>query len=160
MLDCGTGNGQAAVELSKYFKQVFASDISTEQLALAEARNNISYIQCPAEKIDIADNSIDLVTSAQAIHWFDLDTFYQEVIRIAKPKAILAAWWYTLPTITEEIDSILAELYTLLMQSSLHSTQIKYVHDHYETMPFPFDRIIPNEINNLYNFLTRLCFSG
>lgn len=141
VLDCGTGNGQAAIELAKYFKHVIASDISTEQIALADIKSNIQYICCPAEKIDLLDNSTDLITSAQAMHWFDLDKFYKEIIRIAKPKAILAAWCYTLPTIADQIDSILLELYAILMQSSSHMIQIKYVHDCYETIPFPFDKI-------------------
>ncbi len=139
-LDCGTGNGQAAISLAKYFQRVIAFDTSEEQLALAIPQRNIDYIQSAAEKIDLLDNSIDLIISAQAMHWFDHAKFYKEVFRIARSQAIIAAWCYNIPTISDEIDNVLFELYALLMESS-QMMQIKYVHDCYKTIPFPFDKI-------------------
>jgi ubiquinone/menaquinone biosynthesis C-methylase UbiE len=49
--DCGTGNGQAALVLAEYFKQVKATDISQNQLSLARQHPNIEYLVCPAEKL-------------------------------------------------------------------------------------------------------------
>ena len=40
--DCATGNGQAAVELAKYFDKVMATDISEKQLHLAQPLENIT----------------------------------------------------------------------------------------------------------------------
>lgn len=140
-LDCGTGNGQAAVSLARYFQRVIAFDTSAEQIALALPQDNVYYIQSTAEKIDVPDNSLDLVISAQAMHWFNLVKFYKEVIRIARSNAIIAAWCYNIPTIANKIDEPLSELYAVLRSLSSETTQIKYVHDCYKTIPFPFDKI-------------------
>src|ERR1044071_3550840 len=71
--DCGTGNGQTAKELSKYFKKVFATDISEKQIQNAHAVENIFYSMQPAEQTNFSDNTFDLVTVSQALHWFDVN---------------------------------------------------------------------------------------
>ena len=48
--DCGTGNGQSAVALSRYFKKVIATDISSKQINLAEKASNIFYSVQPSER--------------------------------------------------------------------------------------------------------------
>ncbi len=47
--DCGTGNGQVAIELAKAFKHVYATDISQSQLSNAVNAANITYALQPAE---------------------------------------------------------------------------------------------------------------
>jgi ubiquinone/menaquinone biosynthesis C-methylase UbiE len=56
--------------------------------------------------------SVDLVTVAVAIHWFNFDEFYREVKRVLKPNGILAAWTYSLSEISLEIDSLIKQYYT------------------------------------------------
>src|ERR1044071_4024914 len=73
--DCGTGNGQVAEKLADRFAKVYATDISAKQLQQAAQKNNIVYSLERAEKTGFADDSFDLITIAQAIHWFDLDLF-------------------------------------------------------------------------------------
>jgi trans-aconitate methyltransferase len=68
--DCATGNGQAALALAEHFRQVHATDLSAEQLAQATPHPRITYRQGPAEASGLADRSCDLVTVAQALHWF------------------------------------------------------------------------------------------
>ena len=41
--DCGTGNGQVARELARFFKEVYATDIRRQQLQNAIERPNIFY---------------------------------------------------------------------------------------------------------------------
>jgi ubiquinone/menaquinone biosynthesis C-methylase UbiE len=89
--DCGTGNGQAAKELSKAFMKVFATDISQKQIDKAVQSDNIFYSVQPAEQTNFPDNSFDLVTVAQALHWFRFDEFYKEVRRVTKPGAFSPA---------------------------------------------------------------------
>ena len=71
--DCGTGNGQTARELAKYFEKVFATDISEKQIDKADQATNIFYSVQPAEQTNFADNSFDLVTVSQALHWFNFE---------------------------------------------------------------------------------------
>ena len=74
--DCGTGNGQAAVVLAEFFDEVVATDASSRQIAEAEPHPRVKYVVAPAEACPIEPNSVDVVTVAQALHWFDLPRFY------------------------------------------------------------------------------------
>src|SRR5690349_13363206 len=71
--DVGTGNGQAAVELSKYFDNVYATDPSEKQINEAVHAPNIFYKVESAENPSVHD--IDLITVAQAFHWFKHEQF-------------------------------------------------------------------------------------
>ncbi len=141
--DCGTGNGQAAVALAKRFNQVIASDISQEQLNMAPKVPNINYHCWPAQKTTLPDHSVDLITIAQALHWFDLDNFYQEVNRVAKKDAVIAAWCYSLGNISSTIDPILRKLYVNILGAKYWPKERKYVEEEYCTILFPFTRISP-----------------
>lgn len=141
--DCGTGNGQAAFALAKRFKQVVASDISQEQLDLAPVVENISYHCWPAEQTTLKDNSVDLITAAQALHWFDLGRFYQEVNRVGKDGAVIAAWCYSLGSISSTIDPILHKLYVNILGDKYWPKERKYVEEEYCTISFPFTRVSP-----------------
>ena len=82
--DCATGNGQAAIGLCKYFKKVIASDASKNQILHGFQRQNIDYKLFPAEYAELDNDSVDIVTVAQALHWFDFDKFYYNVKRVGK----------------------------------------------------------------------------
>ncbi|WP_426193853.1 class I SAM-dependent methyltransferase [Massilia sp. DWR3-1-1] len=92
--DCATGNGQAAVDLARYYDQVMATDLSAEQVTQGLPAPNVVYSAQPAERTAFAAHSFDLVTVAQALHWFDYAAFWPEVRRVAKPGALFCAWGY------------------------------------------------------------------
>ncbi len=138
--DCGTGNGQSAKELSRHFKKVIATDISQKQIDNAYKAGNIFYSIAPAEQTAIADNSIDLVTVSQALHWFKFDQFYTEVKRVGKPGGIIAVWSYSLLRISPQIDSLIED-YHYKTLDGFWEEERKYVDDNYATIPFPFERI-------------------
>jgi ubiquinone/menaquinone biosynthesis C-methylase UbiE len=50
-----------------------------------------------AEKIDCPNSSVQLITAAQACHWFDLPKFYAEAQRVLVPGGFLALYGYHLP---------------------------------------------------------------
>ena len=108
--DCGTGSGQAAVVLADHFARVFATDASAEQVKNARPRPNVEYAVAPAEACPLPDASADLVTVAQALHWFDLPRFYAEVRRVCKPGGALAVWSYDLHSVNAAVDPVLARL--------------------------------------------------
>ena len=65
----------------------------------------VSYSVAPAERCALADASVDLVTVAQALHWFDVEAFYAEARRVARPGALLAVWNYPRPQFADaELD--------------------------------------------------------
>lgn len=106
-LDCATGSGQAAVALTEYFERVLATDASPQQIAAAQKHRNIQYWVRPAEESGLNDASVDLVTVAQALHWFDIDAFLAEAGRVLKPGGVLAVWTYDDCKVSPEIDGIL-----------------------------------------------------
>ena len=109
--DCGTGNGQVAVKLSEYFEEVYATDISANQIKNAKKKKNIFYSIQKAEKTSFANHQFDLITVAQAIHWFDFEKFYAEVKRTLKPSGIIAVFGYNLCKINKETDKIIHNFY-------------------------------------------------
>lgn len=70
----------------------------------AEHRENIIYKAGRAEKTDFADHIFDLVTVAQAIYWFDIAAFNNEVKRVLKNSGFIVAWYYGLMEISAAID--------------------------------------------------------
>src|SRR3954471_1919616 len=109
--DCATGNGQVAQELSKHFKGVYATDISENQIKNAIQRENIFYKVERAEQTSFRNKNFDLITVAQAIHWFDFEAFYKEVKRVIKPKGILTVIGYGLFSIDKDTDAVINRFY-------------------------------------------------
>lgn len=142
--DCGTGNGQVAQQLALYFKHVDATDISSQQLENAPENKNIGYTVQPAEKTNFPDNVFDLITVAQAIHWFDFDAFYKEANRTIKNNGILAVIGYNLPTLTREIDTVIAGFYRSVI-GPYWDKERKYIDENYKTIPFPWQDL-PNPV--------------
>jgi ubiquinone/menaquinone biosynthesis C-methylase UbiE len=139
-LDVATGNGQLAVRLSDYFETVYATDISEDQLKHAPRILNIIYKKMPAEHTDFADRQFDLVTVAQAVHWFNFDLFYNEVRRILKPKGIFAVLGYGLFSTNQDSDKILRHFYYDIV-GQYWDAERKYLDEFYQTIPFPFNEI-------------------
>lgn len=139
--DCATGNGQAALPLAEHFAKVVATDISEKQLALAEARENIQYIRSEAEHTLFAENTFNLITVAQAYHWFNFDEFEKEVRRVSKNGGVIAIWCYDyLMTGNKKIDEIIQTFYGDTL-GNYWDKERKYVEAHYETVPFNFARL-------------------
>lgn len=140
-LDCGTGNGQFATQLAKHFDTVLATDISANQLAQAIPNPKIQYLQEDASHVSAKDRSLDLITVAQAVHWFDFDAFYKEVKRVLRPEGVIALIGYGLPQINLPCDTFLQHLYEEIL-GPYWDPQRVHVEQAYQHIPFPFQEII------------------
>ncbi len=138
--DCGTGNGQLAVQLAGNFKKVYATDISQKQLDNAVQLPNIEYSLQPAEQTNFPDHHFDLITVAQAAHWFDFDRFNLEVRRILKPNGIIALFGYGLVNVDGEVGEIIKSFYWNITKPYWDSERDHIVQE-YKTIPFPFEEI-------------------
>ncbi|MCG2612976.1 class I SAM-dependent methyltransferase [Terrimonas sp. NA20] len=138
--DCATGNGQTAVALAKYFEQVYATDISQQQLNNAQFGPNITYSLQAAEHTAFEDDKFNLVTVSQALHWFQFDAFYKEVYRVTKTGGVFAAWAYSLLTISPEIDEYIRDYHFNILKDHWDEER-RFVDERYESIPFPFDEI-------------------
>ena len=137
--DCATGNGQAAVELAKQFERVIATDASEKQVANAERHSRIEYRVATAEDSGLERSRVDLITVAQALHWFDLDKFYSEARRILKPRGVIAATAYKLAIVSPEIDAVINRYYSEIIGKYWPPERVLV--EKFEELPFPFSEI-------------------
>ncbi len=140
--DCGTGSGQAALGLATHFDRVIATDPSEAQIRNAEPHPKILYKVGTSEQSGLADCNVDLITVAQALHWFDLDHFYAEARRVLKPAGVLAAWCYGLNEIESGIDEIVWRYYRDVV-GPYWPPERKLIDERYRTIPFPFMESVP-----------------
>jgi SAM-dependent methyltransferase len=94
VLDLGCGTGILTRPLAERGLRVIGVDPNEDMLALArEAGGEIDYRQGDAEATGLPDESVALVTVAQAFHWFDLDAALGELHRVLRPEGHVAALW-------------------------------------------------------------------
>jgi SAM-dependent methyltransferase len=134
--DAGTGSGQAALGLVQVFRRVHATDASAAQLAEAPTHPRIDFQQATADRSGLPDHAADLVTVAQAAHWFDLQSFYTEALRVLKPGGLLALWCYGLCEITPEIDGVVERFYRETV-GPWWPPERRHVERGYASLPFP-----------------------
>lgn len=140
--DCGTGNGQVAAALANIFNRVEGTDISEQQLKNSVRRPNIYYSRQPAEKTNFSEAHFDLVTVAQAIHWFDFERFYREVKRTLKPQGIFAVLGYGLLRSNEATNRVIDHFYEEIV-GPYWDEERKYLDEEYQSIPFPFEELNP-----------------
>ena len=152
--DCGTGTGQAARSLAARFRTVVATDASASQTAMAERETRarapgpsprssppdpgprILYAAAPAERAPIRDSGIDLITVAQALHWFDFQAFFAEARRVLRPGGVLAVWCYGHCKVTPEVDAVYARFYRDIV-GPYWPPERSHIEDGYASIPFP-----------------------
>lgn len=140
--DCGAGSGQFTQLLAPHFAQVLATDLSAQQLQYAPAIANVRYVQATAEHSFCDSSSVDLVSVAQAVHWFEFEeAFYAEVKRVLKPDGVMAVIGYGLIQLQDaELQQALQQLYF----KTLHGywdPERHYIDEQYQTIPFPFQQL-------------------
>ena len=140
--DAGCGNGQASVGLAVHFDRVHASDPSAEQIASAQSHPRIDYRVEPAEACSLDAASADLVTVAQAYHWFDAPAFCAEVRRVLRPGGVVALWSYAKSRVLPEVDRLFDRLHDQILEPDWPEGR-NHVLDRYARLPFPFDPVTP-----------------
>jgi SAM-dependent methyltransferase len=147
-LDCGTGNGQAALGLVHHFERVIAIDPSMEQISRATPHPRIEYLVSSAESLALPDASVDLVTAAQSLHWFDPVAFFGEARRLLNARGVIAVWGYGDPRLdTRQLDETLCGFNRGTLERYWYPER-KLLLDGYQTIPFPFVEIalLPMEL--------------
>jgi len=158
-IDVGCGTGQLTFSLARYFDHVLGLDPSAEQIQQAnrayqtttraephqadpkgEGQQKIAFIRSPAEAIPCADGIANLITAAQAAHWFDLPRFYAEARRVAGRDAVLALISYGVPALEPALDEPLSSFYWNDLQA-FWPPERKLVDQGYQTLDFPFTEI-------------------
>jgi SAM-dependent methyltransferase len=139
--DCGTGNGQAALALAPHFDCVIATDPSSSQLSQATQHPKVSYHAATAESSGIESGSVDLITVAQAFHWFKHEQFFEEVRRVARgPETLLGVWSYAFSHISPEVDAQVLRYYHDVV-GPYWEPERKAVENGYADVSFPFVKV-------------------
>lgn len=138
--DCATGNGQAAIPLAARFDEVLATDASAEQIARAPIVPGVSFTVAPAHASGLPDHSVDLITVAQALHWFELDPFWAEARRVLVPGGIIAAWCYEVFSINPAIDAVVDHLYTDIVGADWPPER-RHIQTGYTELPWPWEPV-------------------
>jgi SAM-dependent methyltransferase len=135
--DCGTGNGQAAVGLAERFARVLATDPSASQIASARRHARVEY-RVAMYETDLEARSVQLVTTAQALHWMDVDAFVVEAQRVLQPGGVLAVWCYSLCRIERMIDELVEFFYRVTV-GAFWPPERRLVDEGYRTVALPID---------------------
>ncbi len=142
--DCATGSGQAAAGLAPHFRAVLASDASAEQIAHARGPQNVSFRVASAEASGLTDASVDLVSVAQAAHWFELPRFYTEAHRVLKRGGVIALWGYGRLCLPDGMDALFLRFYQETV-GPYWPAERALIDDGYRSLDFPFAEIAAPE---------------
>jgi hypothetical protein len=140
--DCATGNGQAAIGLASHFETVVATDASVRQVLAAARRDGVRYAIASAEEPPLEDETIDLVTVAQALHWFDRARFWVEVRRLLVRGGAVAVWSYHGFHVTPEVEAVIHRYYKDVVGPYWPPGR-GIVEQGYRALEFPFAEVEP-----------------
>ena len=91
--DIGCGTGKLTRQLGALFPntKILGFDINAAMVSAAKNAGSagICYAVCPAEDLPLAEQSADIITVAQAVHWFDRPAFFREALRALSPSGML-----------------------------------------------------------------------
>ena len=139
--DCACGSGQASRTLAAHFDQIVATDASHVQVAAAAAIEKTHFVVARSEQAPLAEGSVDLVTVAQALHWFVGETFFQEIRRVVRPGGVFAAWTYGMPHVESEAVEQVVHGFIDGLLGPYWPPEIRMVLDGYATIDLPFEEL-------------------
>lgn len=139
--DVACGSGQATGALAARFRNVVGTDISAPQLQGAASIPNIEWRIATAERSGFAKRSVDLITVAQALHWFDLEAFWSECRRVLTPNGMVAVWCYSTATINHTGANRIFQAFYHGVVGKYWPDDRRMVEGGYAGVEFPFGRI-------------------
>ena len=159
--DAATGNGQAAQKLAMHFEEVYATDASSTQIYNAIPKQNIIYAVSNEQAPALKRRSVNLITVAQALHWFDIEVFYAEAERVLKKHGLIACWSYKLFRINSEIDREIDSFYSDTL-GKYWDPERRLVETGYRSLSFPFREMkTPRfEMKAIWNFESMIGILG
>lgn len=152
VVDVGCGSGQSTRPFCRYFRHVIGTDVSEQQIQSCIAKTNdmnidktktIEFKACPAEDLSFLPNeSVDLVTAAQAFQWFNLDIFNSEVCRVLKPGGTFAAFGYGINVLDDSEANVLQNEFYWDLLGDYYCDSRPHVRNHLRSLQFPFEPTI------------------
>jgi SAM-dependent methyltransferase len=124
--DLGAGTGKAALAMARRGWSVIAVEPGGPMLEVLRARAEgeglmVDTREARAEATGLADASVDLVTAAQAYHWFEKPTVVEEMARIVRPGGGVAVFW----NVRDDDRSSFLAAYTDLLATRVPESRIE-----------------------------------
>ena len=144
LVDVGCGNGQSTFVFSSFFTNLLGVDASKSQIEMAKQVNTMNHVNFEvgsSENLPVPNESVDLVVSSMAVHWFDFSSFFRECQRVLKPNGCLLLSGYDVPSFyPKNCDKKMIAEFTEIGKKELNrfsgeltfDERIDYVKDHYK----------------------------
>lgn len=126
--------------LAAHFQCVVATDASALQLAHAVRHPGVHYGRSLETQSSLATAAVDLVTAAQALHWFEVEAFFGEVRRVLRPGGVVAVWCYDLARVDPAIDAVI-DRFARETVGPHWAPERRHVQAGYRDLPFPFEEL-------------------
>jgi len=133
------------------YKKVIGTDISAKQLEFAPKLPNVTYCVTPPsmsiqelqQNTSLSESSLDLVTVAEALHFFDLPNFYAQVKwALKKPDGLFAAWCYIpVPEVDDKVNAVLRSFVETCDPYFTSTAVKKHLENGYRGIEFPFEPV-------------------
>jgi SAM-dependent methyltransferase len=126
VVDLGAGTGKLTRELVALGHHVIAVEPLDEMRAQLEiAVPGVRASAGNAEKIPLPDAAADVITSAQAFHWFDHSRALPEIARVLRPGGRIALVWNS----RDDRDPWMARLSEIIGNESIQDADVVPVLD-------------------------------
>jgi len=122
-----------------------ATDASEEQIAAAEPADALEFCVARAEESGLESASVDLITVAQALHWFEVEAFFAEASRVLKRGGVLAFWVYHNCRVDPDCDEIIDAVFAKI--DAFWPTERDIVENDYPDIAMPFTEIPTDEFS-------------
>ncbi|MDE7299705.1 MAG: class I SAM-dependent methyltransferase [Lachnospiraceae bacterium] len=99
--DIGAGTGKFAKDIAEQGFRLYAvepnGDMRAQLAVTLEPYSNAEIVAGTAEATTLPEHSVDIITVAHALHWFDPEAFRAECLRIIKPGSWIFAIYNHVP---------------------------------------------------------------
>ena len=143
-VDVACGSGQSTFYLRDTFKQVTGVDISKAQIEKANSKckaeniDNVKFHIANGMELPIENESTDVVTIAQALHWLDANKFFAECKRVLKNKGCVAVYGYgNVHVINEQCNALVSNFYSNSLKGCWHKARY-HIDNEYRSIELPF----------------------
>jgi ubiquinone/menaquinone biosynthesis C-methylase UbiE len=150
LADLGAGTGILTRHFIGKVKKVYAIEPNTEMMQILteelQAFSSVCVLGAPAENTTLPDHSVDMITVAQAIHWFDPEPARREMLRILKKDGwlvLIRNYETNAKEKGEALGSLMTEEYgadftVVTERPKAAPTRFYFGNDRFQTLVFPF----------------------
>jgi SAM-dependent methyltransferase len=110
VVDIGAGTGKFTGQIAAFTRVVAVEPVGAMHAILHRRFPDVSIVEGSAEAIPLLDGYADVVTVAQAFHWFDGNAALQEMHRVLRPRGRLGLVW----NVRDETSQWVRELMDLI----------------------------------------------